>query len=326
MKRIGVLLGGPSSEHDVSVLSGLNVIRAIEDAGIYEAVPIFITRTGEWLFGAERQWMHPAEALLRVDGAFNALHGEYGEDGHVQRVLEQAHIPYTGALGLASAVAMNKAMTHDILSRAGLRLPRSIVMSKENADVRAVLAFGAPPWIVKPRSRGSSVGVSKVQTREELPVAFEKAFAVDTHLIVQEFIPGREITCGVLEGFGGKAHTALAPIEIIPPANAAFFDYQVKYNGKTQEICPAEFYGAMLKKIQETALAAHHALGLRHYSRTDMIIKTPEHTRRAPELYVLEVNTLPGLTSESLFPRAARHAGLEFPDLVHHLVKLSGVV
>ncbi|MEK7649968.1 MAG: D-alanine--D-alanine ligase [Patescibacteria group bacterium] len=324
MKRIGVLLGGPSSEHDISVLSGLNVLRALE--ANYEAVPIFITRTGEWLFGAARQWLSPIEALLRVDGVFNALHGEYGEDGHVQRILERAHIPYTGAQSLASAVSMNKAMAHDILAKAGLRIPRSMVMGKDNLDMRAVLAFGAPPWIVKPRSRGSSVGVSKVSMREQLPTAFEKALAVDTHLIVQEFIPGREITCGVLENFGGRAHVALAPIEIIPPADAAFFDYQVKYNGKTQEICPAEFYGAMLKKIQETALAAHHALGLRHYSRTDMIIKTPEYTRRAPELYVLEVNTLPGLTSESLFPRAARHAGLEFPDLVNHLVKLSGVV
>jgi D-alanine-D-alanine ligase len=324
MKRIGVLLGGPSSEHDVSVLSGLNVIRALE--GTFDVVPIFITRTGEWLFGAERQWMHPAEALLRVDGVFNALHGEYGEDGHVQHILERAHIPYTGASSLASAIAMNKAMAQDILIKAGLRMPRSIVLGKDNLDTRAVLAFGAPPWIVKPRSRGSSVGVSKVQTREELPAAFAKALAVDTHLIVQEFIPGREITCGVIEGLNGKAHMALAPIEIIPPADAAFFDYQVKYNGKTQEICPAEFYGAMLKKIQDTALTAHLALGLRHYSRTDMIIKTPEHTRRAPELYVLEVNTLPGLTSESLFPRAARHAGLTFPDLINHLVKLSGVV
>ncbi|MEK7631113.1 MAG: D-alanine--D-alanine ligase [Patescibacteria group bacterium] len=324
MKRIGVLLGGPSVEHDVSVLSGLNVIRALE--GAYEAVPIFITRTGEWLFGGQRQWLSPIEALLRVDGVFNALHGEYGEDGHVQHILERAHIPYTGACGLASAIAMNKAMAHDILAKAGLRIPKSMVMSKDSLDPRAVLAFGAPPWIVKPRSRGSSVGVSKVQTRDGLPEAFAKALAVDTHLIVQEFIPGREITCGVLENFGGKAHAALAPIEIIPPADAPFFNYQVKYNGKTQEICPAEFYGAMLKKIQETALVAHHALGLRHYSRTDMIIKTPEYTRRAPELYVLEVNTLPGLTTESLFPRAARHAGLEFPGLVHHLVKLSGVV
>ncbi len=324
MKRIGVLLGGPSSEHDVSVLSGLNVLRALE--GRYDAIPIFITRTGEWLFGANRQWMHPIEALLRVDGAFNALHGEYGEDGHVQHIFEKAHIPYTGACGLASAIAMNKAMAHDILAKAGLRIPKSIVMSKDSLDARAVIALGAPPWIVKPRSRGSSVGVSKVRGREELPEAFAKALAVDTHLIVQEFIPGREITCGVLENFGGKASMALAPIEIIPPADAAFFDYKVKYNGKTQEICPAEFYGAMLKKIQETALVAHNALGLRHYSRTDMIIKTPEYTRRAPELYVLEVNTLPGLTSESLFPRAARHAGLEFPDLVSHLIKLSGVV
>ncbi len=121
----------------------------------------------------------------------------------------------------------------------------------------------------------------------------------------------------MLDGYG-----ALAPIEIVPPKDAKFFDYQVKYNGKTEEICPANFYGAMLAHIRETALRVHQALHLRHYSRIDMMLKTSDKTRRAPELYVLEANTLPGLTSESLFPKAARNAGLEFPDLVSHIIGL----
>jgi D-alanine-D-alanine ligase len=324
-KRVGVLMGGPSSEHDISLLSGTNVMRAL--AGRFEVVPIFISANGTWLKGERRDWMSPAEALAHIDVVFNALHGEYGEDGTVQQILDHAGMPYTGSTALASAIAMNKEMSQKILESHGIRMPRSIVLGPSNIDTRTVLAFSAPPWIVKPRSRGSSLGVSKVHTQAELIEAFKKALKYDTHMIVQEFIPGREITCGVLESAGertqGKTITALAPVEIIPPADAPFFDYQVKYNGKTREVCPAEFYGAMLAKIQETAIKAHEALGLRHYSRTDMIIKPASATRRAPEIYVLEVNTLPGLTSESLFPRAARHVGLELPDLVSHLVGLA---
>ena len=324
MKPIGVLMGGPSSEHDVSLLSGMNVMRALE--GRFEAVPIFITKSGAWLFGHERRWVNPAGALGHVDAIFNALHGEYGEDGKIQQILNHFQIPYTGSEALSSALAMNKIAAQKILEGAGIRMPRSLVMGPHDLDTRSVMAFSAPPWIVKPMSRGSSVGVSKVGMREDLPAAFAKALAVDPHLVVQEFIPGREITCGVLEHFGGHPLMALAPVEIIPPKDADFFDYRVKYNGATEERCPADFHGAMLARIRETAALAHTALGLRHYSRTDMIIKPPDKTRRAPELYLLEVNTLPGLTSESLFPKAARHAGLEFPDLVSHIIGLMGVV
>ena len=323
MKRVGVLLGGPSSEHEISILSGLNVARALKDHAHYEAVPIFITQNGAWLFGENREWLLPTEAIARIDIIFNALHGEYGEDGTVQQILEYHGIPYTGSTALASAVAMNKEMAAQIFLREGLRVPKSVVLGPANMDTRSILALSSPPWIIKPRSRGSSVGVSKVATHADIPAALQKAFATDSHVIAQEYIPGREITCGVLEDFDGKKVAALAPIEIVPPEDAEFFDYQVKYNGKTQEICPAEFYGAMLAKIQETALRAHEALGLRHYSRTDMIIKSSEKTRRAPEIYVLEVNSLPGLTAESLLPRAARHAGLEFPALIEHLLQLA---
>lgn len=322
MNRVGVLFGGPSSEHDVSLMSGLNVLRALEQKG-YEAVPIFITTRGSWLFGKDKELIHPHDALLKVSSVFNAMHGEFGEDGAVQQILEQHNIPYTGSEPMPSAVAMNKALAQQALEAHGLRLPKTMVVGPENLDTRLILQFSAPPWIIKPRSRGSSVGVSKVKTKEELPEALRGALVHDTYAIVQEYIPGREVTCAVLEDFEGKKYAALAPIEIVPPKEASFFDYQVKYNGKTQEICPAPFYGPMLAKIQEAAITAHKALGLRHYSRTDMIIKTPEYTRKAPEIYVLETNSQPGLTSESLFPKAARHAGLEFPDLIEHLVRLS---
>ena len=323
MKRVGVLLGGPSSEHEISILSGMCVLRAIREAGRVLAVPIFISQNGAWLFGDERAWMSPSEALAGVDVVFNALHGEYGEDGTVQQILDHHRMPYTGSRALPSATAMNKELAAQIMARADLRVPKGVVLGPNNMDTRSVLALSSPPWIIKPRSRGSSVGVSKVTTYADIPEALKKAFAVDSHVIAQEFIPGREVTCAVLENFDGKSVAALAPIEIVPPKEADFFDYRVKYNGKTQEICPARFYGAMLGKIQDTALRAHEALGLRHYSRTDMIIKSSDKTRRAPEIYVLEVNTLPGLTKDSLLPKAAKQANIKFADLIHHLISLA---
>ncbi|MDA1334774.1 MAG: D-alanine--D-alanine ligase [bacterium] len=319
--RVGVLMGGPSSEHDVSLMSGMNVLRALK--GRVEAYPIFITKAGSWLFGDEQRLIMPGDACHKVDVMFNALHGEYGEDGKIQRILEHNQMPFTGSGALASAMAMNKEMSQKVLEGVGIKMPKSLVLARDVAEPRLALAHSAPPWIIKPRSRGSSLGVTKASNREHLPGAFESALETDSHLIIQEFIPGREVTCGVIEGLDGRIISALTPIEIVPPESADFFDYKVKYNGKTTEVCPAPFYGAMLAKIQETALKAHEALGLRHYSRTDMIIKPSSITRRAPELYVLEVNTLPGLTRESLFPKAAQHRGLEFPDLVMHLIRLA---
>ena len=317
-------MGGPSSEHDISLLSGLNVLRALRDE--YEPYPILITKSGAWLAGEHQEWATPVEALSYVDVVFNALHGEFGEDGGVQNILRHSHVPYTGSEPIPSSLAMNKIAAQRVLEASGVKMPRSMVLGPTNIDTRTVLAFGPAPWIVKPLSRGSSLGVSKVSSQRGLIDAFQKALSVDPYCIVQEYIPGREITCGVLEGLSPNgAAMALAPIEIVPPKGTHFFDYAVKYNGTTKEVCPADFHDAMLKKIQGTALAAHHALGLRHYSRTDMIIKPPERTGRAPELYVLEVNSLPGLTAESLFPKAARHAGLEFKDLVSHLIRLAHI-
>ena len=311
-------MGGPSSEHEISLISGINVLKAIRAVNRFEGVPIFITKNGVWLVGQERHWMSPSEALTRVDLVFNALHGEYGEDGTVQNILDQHGLPYTGSEALPSALAMQKHASQKILEAGGVRMPRSLVLDSSNLDTRTVLAFSAPPWIIKPLARGSSVGVSKANTQAEIVDAFRKALQFDTRLLVQEFIPGREVTCGVLDGYG-----ALAPVEIIPPEGSDFFDYTVKYNGETQEICPANFYGPMLARIRATALRVHQLLHLRHYSRTDMIVKTPDKTRGAPELYVLEANTLPGLTGESLFPKAARQAGLEFPNLISHLLDLA---
>lgn len=320
MKRVGVLMGGPSSEHDISLLSAANIMRALKAR--YTSVPIFISQNGVWLYGENREWVSPHEALGRVDVIFNALHGEFGEDGTVQQILNSHGVPYTGSGALSSAFAMNKEKSHELFSRAGLRVPRSIVLGPKSLDTRSVLALSAPPWIIKPRSRGSSVGVSKVMTREALLNAFQKALAYDGHIIAQEYIPGREVTVGVLERQDGS-HEALMPVEIIVPNEAHFFDTSVKYNAAAYATCPAEFYGAMLAYLRETAVRAHEALGLGQYSRVDMIIKPSSATRRAPEIYVLEANSLPELSRQSLFLKALERQGIGTADFAHHAIELA---
>lgn len=316
--KIGVVMGGPSSEHDVSLSTGKNVINALRSGG-HDVTSVYVAHSGNWFLGTERGVAYdPLQVCGRFDVIFNALHGEYGEDGRVQQIFEQCRVPYTGSGIAASALAINKIITREILKNAGLTVPRAVVLRKDEFDlvrhISEVHRMSAPPWVIKPASRGSSVGVSIARTHAELEKAFHTAFLHDTAALAEEYIMGREITCGVLEDFDNKKHYALHPVEIIPP-EGRFFDYEVKYNGTTKEI-PAPFFGEMLRCVQAAAVTAHTALGCRHYSRTDMIIK-------GTKIYVLETNTLPGLTSESLFPKAASWAKLEFPQLCDHLVRLA---
>ena len=315
--KIGVVFGGPSSEHDVSLATGKNVVTALQSLG-HDVTGVYVAQSGNWFLGTERGVAYDPQSVCgRFDVMFNALHGEYGEDGKIQQIFEQNRVSYTGSGIAASAFAMNKVIAREIFKNAGLTVPRAVVVRKDEFNVQHLKdthQMSAPPWVVKPASRGSSVGVSIVMAFEELAKALEHAFTFDTLALVEEYINGREMTCGVLENFDNKRYHVLHPVEIIPP-EGRFFDYEVKYNGATKEI-PAPFFGEMLRRVQQTAVAAHTALGCRHYSRTDMIIK-------GTKIYVLETNTLPGLTSESLFPKAASWAKLEFPQLCEHLVRLA---
>lgn len=320
---VGVLMGGPSAEHDISLMTGSNILKTLETSGHWRAAPITITKAGHWLYGNDRVWCNAGEAIANVDVVCNALHGSFGEDGKVQQILEHYAVPYNGSRIFASAAAFNKVLARKVLRKNSFLMPRAVVARRYGDEpyedaARRVLRLLPPPWIVKPVASGSSVGVSLVTRVVDLPKALEHACAHDDSMIgsqalVEEYKKGREITCGVLEQFGGERYFALPPIEICPPESASFFDYQVKYDGSTNEICPAEFSEAMLKKIRETAIAAHTALGCRDYSRTDMILC-------GTNLFVLEVNTLPGFTKESLFPKAAAAVGLSFSDLLGHLL------
>jgi len=315
--KIGVVMGGPSSEHDISLMTGRNVIDTLRGLG-HTVTQVYVTKSGNWLYNNSASAFDPVEICARHDVMFNAMHGEYGEDGQVQQIFDRCNVRYTGSRTTAAALAMNKIISKDIFNKAGILTPRAVAFERNNFDMKEALSrvhlMTAPPWVVKPASRGSSVGVTIARTLPGLADGLETAFGYDNHVVVEEFIKGREITCGVLQDFAGEDVHALHPLEIIPP-DGKFFDYEVKYDGSTKEV-PAPFFGEMLKNIKAQAVAAHNALGCRHYSRTDMIIK-------GTKIYVLETNTLPGLTSESLFPKQARLAKMEFPQLLEHLVRLA---
>jgi len=247
------------------------------------------------------------ELCRAADIVFLGLHGETGENGKLQALFDVMGIKYTGSGYLGSALAMNKKIAKRLFSEAGIETPKGAVITKGQAGRAPDLAL---PAIVKPVSGGSSIGVVKAQTREELENAVAEALKNDGEVIVEEFIEGREFSCGIL---GEKA---LPLIEIIP--RDGFYDYEHKYQaGLTKEVCPAELDEKTAKKIQSLALAAHRALGLSVYSRVDFILG------HGGGIYCLEANTLPGMTPTSLLPQEANAVGISYEQLCGEIIRLS---
>ncbi len=315
-QRVAVLRGGPSSEYDVSMQTGIGVITALTDEG-FDVKDIIISRKGEWLVhGFVKQ---PHQALLDVDAVFIALHGAYGEDGTVQRILERLCIPYTGSSSYASAVAMNKSLTKDHLKKHApsvkmaqhIRLTRSGTSNLAQVIHNISELFG-PEYVIKPINGGSSIG-TLLCTKADLLRSAERSLQENEEILIEERIFGKEATVGILEGFRDAEHYPLPPIEIVPPAAASFFSYDVKYSGETEEICPGRFSRSEKDELMRTATDVHKALGLRQYSRSDFIVAQDG-------IYFLEVNTLPGLTPQSLFPRSIEAVGSSYKELVTHLL------
>lgn len=299
---IAVLMGGKSAEREVSLNTGLQVCAALEAGGhslerIDTADPAFID-------------------TLRskpLDVAFICLHGRLGEDGTMQGLLEVLELPYVGSGVLASALAMDKIASKHIFTAAGLLTPASWALTESPADIGPMVEALGYKTVVKPASEGSSVGMSIVHEPAELPDAIELAFCHDTTVLVEQFISGAEVTVGVL---GNKELLALPTLEVVPVHE--FYDYESKYvPGMSQHIIPARASADLRGECQRMALDAHRALGCRGMSRSDTIV-TDEG-----EVYLLELNTIPGMTSTSLLPDAARAAGIEFPELCDRLVRLA---
>lgn len=321
--RVAVLRGGPSSEYDVSLKTGETVLKNLPPK--YQGIDVFISKEGVWhVSGMEKS---PAEALKHADVAFVALHGQFGEDGKVQRILEHLGIPFTGSQAFPSALAMNKHLTkgglkHLVGPTGIFKMPTHKIFSRDEITAKGAAGIFreiAHPSVVKPLSAGSSVGVTLVRDFFTLEKALLSALEHSDAVIIEEFIDGREATCGVIDNFRGESHYALLPIEILP--SEQFYDYHAKYiSEETRYVIPGGFDEATKKAIQEAARAVHRDLGLRHYSRSDFIV----HPKRG--IYFLEVNTLPGMTSHSLIPKSVEAVGSNLPDFLDHVITLARAV
>ncbi len=321
--RVGVLRGGPSNEYEVSLETGKAILNNIPKDK-YHPIDIFIDRDGVWHIHGMPKSIH--EALHGLDVVVNALHGHFGEDGKVQSILDHHNMPYTGSGSIASAIGMNKVLSKKLFKQHGIKTPYHVTFEKEHGanltekelHEMAVKIFSSfpVPAVIKPASSGSSVGVSIAHTVNELVHSLSEAFKHGSTVLVEELVRGVEATVGVIEHFRDHDLYALPPIEI-RPHGGSFFDYKAKYQHGSDKIVPGNFTHEQKAELEEAAKAAHKALGLRHYSRSDFIV-TP---RRG--VYILEVNTLPGLTEESLIPKALGAVGGNLPQFLHHLIQLA---
>jgi len=245
------------------------------------------------------------------DLAFIALHGKFGEDGKIQSILDILKIPYTGSGVLASALCMNKIKTFEFLKNYNIKTPEFLPIYNKNIDLEKIKY----PCIVKPNENGSSIGITIVNSFEDLKNAVKKAFSEDTSILIEEYIRGIEITCGVLGNSKQTKLMVLPPVQIIPGNN--FFDYDAKYFSKqTQEICPADIPENLTKKVQELSKKIHDVLGCDGLTRSDFILKDNE-------FYFLEINTIPGLTEVSLCPKEAKAIGISFEKFLDMQIGLA---
>ncbi|MBN1458423.1 MAG: D-alanine--D-alanine ligase [Armatimonadetes bacterium] len=325
--RVTVLSGGTSSEREVCLMSGRRVLQALDptryDAQLVDLADITDGRASGLAAALLSSSPAPARSSSepavetangRPDVVFIALHGGAGENGTVQGMLELLGVPYVGSGVLASALAMNKVMAKRIFEREEVPTPKWVVArASERTEVaQRVASFVGAPCIVKPVAEGSTIGITLVHEASQLLAALETAWRYGPEALIEEFIAGTEITGPVL---GNDDARVLPLVEIVP--KGGFYDYEAKYTpGATEEIVPARIPENIAARARELTLRAHHALGCRGISRVDMIAT-------ADEVYVLEVNTIPGLTETSLVPRAAEAEGMSFSQLVSRLIELA---
>lgn len=305
--RIAVLMGGRSAEREISLRTGKAVYEALQEKG-FDVVAIDVD-----------EYIVENLKKEKVDLVFLALHGKYGEDGTIQGMLELLNIPYTGSGVLTSAIAIDKIMTKKILVFTGIPTPGYTFASKHEIKlnsagvVNKIKAKLGLPVVIKAPTQGSSIGVVFVHKEDEIMPGLELALQYDDEILIEEMIEGVEITASVL---GNRDPVTLPLIEIV--AASGVYDYASKYTvGMSEHIIPAQLPYALQSEIQHLAIRTYNALGCRGLSRVDFIID------KDLKPYVLEINTMPGMTATSLFPDAARAAGIEFPDLVEKIVNLA---
>lgn len=330
-----VLMGGKSPEHEISILSGVNVVAGL-DQRKYEVLPVVISKTGKiWKLttkdsllslssplkfkGTKQEIVLSEEKLisgvesLSVKNSniiFIAMHGPYGEDGKIQGMLDLTGIPYTGSGVLASAIGMDKEVFRKLMKEAGLSIPKYIVLTKKDKNnLELVKEIGDFPYFVKPNDQGSSVGASIAKNKTQLLIAVKEAFKFSEKVLVDEYIKGVELTCGVL---GNTKLIALPPTEIVP--RGEFFDYESKYNESgSLEITPARISKKNENAVKDLAMKVYNAIGAKGFARIDFIL-------RKDKLYILEINTIPGLTKVSLLPKEAEASGISYSRLLDMII------
>ena len=309
MKKVAIIYGGPGDEHEVSVSSYKNILENI-DSKKFDVVSVFVNKN----LGFEINGKIFSEAdgineikKLNIDVVFPIIHGEYGEDGQLQEKLEDVGLKFVGHSSKVSAITIDKNKTNKVLKDNGINIPESKIINENNFSIH--FSF---PIIVKPTEGGSSVDLFKFESEEEFKNSLNKIFKNHNEMLAQEFIKGREFTCGVIEI--NKIVTPLVASEIIL-TKGSLFDYEAKYTqGGCIEVTPAEISDELSNKIKETALSCHKILDCRSISRTDMILKDDK-------LYVLEINTVPGMTKTSFIPQQAKVCGYEMKELITMLIE-----
>ncbi|MFB3884423.1 MAG: D-alanine--D-alanine ligase [Thermodesulfobacteriota bacterium] len=295
-KKIGVLMGGLSREREISLKTGKAILRALAEKG-YTVCSIDVDQ-------------NVAETLIkkRIEYAFVALHGRFGEDGTVQGMLELMRVPYTGSGVLASALAIHKIMSKKILLCETIPTPPFEVVQRRDLEKGSLRKISLPlPLVIKPAREGSTIGISIVRTEEDLVPSLREAGKYDEEILVEKFVKGKEITVGILEDI------PLPVIEIVP--KGGFYDYHSKYTkGETQYIIPARIPREKYLHAQEMSLKAFHALGCSGCARVDLM------TDENDDSFVIDINTMPGMTETSLLPKAANHVGISFEDLVERIL------
>lgn len=301
--KVGVLMGGPSSERDISLKSGQAVLGALMKAGL-DAVSIDIP-------SANVKEVTDLIKSFSIGCAFVALHGRFGEDGQIQRILDTLKIPYTGSEAMACKIAIDKIACHEIFEVNGIAVANYKPLHKGFFTMNMVQELPFPyPVVVKPATQGSSIGLSVVDRYADLEKAINAAFRLDENVLIEQFVPGRELTVAILD------NAALPVIEIVPKNRV--FDFESKYQaGAAEYILPARLEAAQASKVQEVALTAHRMLGCSGFSRVDLILTADN----VPVM--LEVNAIPGLTEFSLVPKAAQLAGISFEQLCIRSLELA---
>jgi D-alanine-D-alanine ligase len=345
--RVGILYGGKSPEHNVSLSTAMAVMNAI-DKNKFDVIPIYITTEGQWIKGErltgkvndikQLQFQSDAKAIIpvalnqtpaaadgkkqeeeTVDVIFPLLHGPNGEDGTVQGLLELLNIPYVGNGVLASAVGMDKVVMKNLFAQAGLRQAKYVSFTKREWSSNEEAAYDKVeqelgyPCFVKPANAGSSVGITKCKQRDDLKAAFAEAFKYDRKIIIEEAIVGREIEIGVI---GNDDPICSVVGEIVPKKE--FYDYQAKYeDGDTELIIPADVTKEQYETIKQMAITAFKALDLSGLVRADFFLTEDG------EVYINEINTMPGFTPYSMFPLLWKHSGISYSELIERLVQLA---